>query len=70
MRYAHAVLYQGAVDAAGGRSFMVAEADWDESAALVVVTVTLCTLATVEGAVYRPPAAIVPVPAGLSDQVQ
>jgi hypothetical protein len=49
---------------------MVAEADWDESAALVVVTVTLCTLATVEGAVYRPPAAIVPVPAGLSDQVQ
>jgi len=49
---------------------MVAEADWDGSAALVAVTVTVCTLAMVEGAVYNPPAAIVPVPAGLSDQVQ
>ena len=27
LRYAHAVLYQGAADTAGGRSFIVAEAD-------------------------------------------
>ncbi len=38
-------------------------------ATLVAVTVTICTLVSDEGAVKRPALVIVPVPAGLTDQV-
>ena len=44
----------------------VAGADFDASATLVAVIVTLCCVETLEGAVYRP---FAKVPAPLSDQV-
>ena len=51
---------------AEGTSVTVACADFDESATLVAVTVTLCCAEMLDGAVYRP---LVKVPAPLSDHV-
>lgn len=53
----------------GGLRVMVAVAVFDVSAALVAVTVTVCCVATLAGAVYRPPLLMLPTPAGLIDQV-
>jgi hypothetical protein len=49
----------------GGSSVIVAEADLVESAWLVAVTVTVCCVVIVAGAVYTPLALIVPTPSGL-----
>jgi hypothetical protein len=48
---------------------IVAEADSVVSAWLVAVMVTVCGVEMLAGAVYRPDALIVPVPAGLIVQV-
>jgi hypothetical protein len=55
--------------AIGGSSVIVAEAVADVFARLVAVTVTLVALLMLAGAVYRPDALTVPVPAGLTVQV-
>lgn len=52
----------------GGLRVIVAEPLFVVSAALVAVTVTVCWVATVEGAVYRPELSMVPV-FGLTLQV-
>jgi hypothetical protein len=52
----------------GGVSVIVALADIAEFAALAAVTVTVCEVATLDGAVYRPVEEIVPTD-GLIDQV-
>ena len=52
----------------GGTTVILAVAILLVSAALVAVTVTVCGLLSVAGAVYRPPLEIVPT-AGLTDHV-
>lgn len=52
-----------------GFSVTVALADLLVSATLVAVTVTVCCAVTLAGAVYKPLALTVPVPAGLIDHV-
>lgn len=53
----------------GGFKVTVAEADFDVSAVLVAVTVTVCCVARLAGAVYKPDALTLPTPAGLMAQV-
>jgi hypothetical protein len=55
--------------AIGGFNVMVADEDTVVSARLVAVTVTVCAVAMVAGAVYRPEVLIEPTPTGLLDQV-
>ena len=50
-------------------SVMVAEAETDGLAWLVAVSVTVTGSVTLAGAVYKPAALMLPVPAGLIDQV-
>src|SRR5262249_19249794 len=57
------------VTPSGGDRVTVAGALFVPSAWLVAITLTVCCVATVDGAVYRPEAVTVPMPAGLSDQV-
>src|SRR5262245_17502383 len=52
----------------GGVRVTVALADFVGSATLVAITLTVCSVVTTLGAVYRPAALTVPT-AGLSDQV-
>jgi hypothetical protein len=52
----------------GGISVIVADAETDDSAWLVAVTVTVCCDVTLDGAVYNPDELIVPTE-GLMDQV-
>jgi hypothetical protein len=52
-----------------GTSVIVADEDAVVSARLVAVTVTVCAVVMVVGAVYRPDAPIVPTPTGLTDHV-
>ena len=56
------------VTCTGGTTVTLAVAVLLVSATLVAVTVTVCGLPSVAGAVYRPPLEIVPI-AGLTDQV-
>ena len=49
-----------------GLRVTIAEADFVPSAALVAVTVTVCELGIIDGAVYRPDAVMLPM-AGLID---
>jgi hypothetical protein len=56
------------VTCTGGTTVALAIACLLVSAALVAVTVTVCGLLSVAGAVYRPPLEIVPT-AGLTDHV-